>query len=360
MKKYLASNNIKFYIINATEIAEEIGLGNRTNTIMQSAFFKIAEVIPYNLAVEEMRKFVVKSFGKKGEEIVNMNHKAIELGGGVTQVDIPREWANLEDEKIIDESDLPDFVKNVAEVMNSQKGDDLPVSAFIDREDGTFPSGTTAYEKRGIAVHVPEWVPENCIQCNQCAFVCPHAVIRPFLIDEKEAKTLPADTATLKAKPEKQFPGLEFRIQVSPLDCTGCGNCVDVCPAKEKALVMKNLESQMGEQERYNFFDENIGYKDTIVDKEKSVKNSQFAQPLFEFSGACAGCGETPYIKAITQLYGDRMLIANATGCSSIYGGSAPSTPYRPNKEGRGPAWANSLFEDNAEYGYGMAVGINQ
>jgi pyruvate-ferredoxin/flavodoxin oxidoreductase len=243
--------------------------------------------------------------------------------------------------------------------MNLMRGDDLPVSAFVGREDGTFPAGTTQYEKRGIAVNVPEWQPDNCIQCNQCSYVCPHACIRPFLLDEKETAGLPEGTPVLSAN-GKAFEGLNYKIQVSILDCTGCGNCAEVCPAKEKALIMKPLESQNDELERWDYISENVSYKESLVEKSKTIKNSQFAQPLFEFSGACAGCGETPYIKLITQLYGDRMMVANATGCSSIYGGSAPSTPYVANKDGYGPAWANSLFEDNAEYGFGMAMGVNQ
>jgi pyruvate-ferredoxin/flavodoxin oxidoreductase len=357
MKKTLAEKNIKMYIVNATKIAEEIGLGNRTNTIMQSAFFKISEVIPYDKAVDEMKKAIVKTFGKKGEDIVNMNHAAVERGGQVEQVEIPADWKNIEVKAKEDTRELPDFIKNVVEPINAQEGDSLPVSAFAGREDGTFPAGTTAYEKRGIAVHVPEWVADNCIQCNQCAYVCPHAAIRPFLLTDQELADAPEGTDTIKGKGGiKEY---NFRIQVSPLDCTGCGNCVDVCPAPSKALVLESLDSQMKETDRWDYMHNKVGYKDTIVDKTKSVKNSQFAQPLFEFSGACAGCGETPYIKSITQLYGDRMMIANATGCSSIYGGSAPSTPYCANKDGHGPAWANSLFEDNAEYGYGMAFAIN-
>ncbi len=359
MKKYMAENEIKFYIINATSIAEEIGLGNRTNTIMQAAFFKISEVIPYEQALTEMKKAVKKSFGRKGEEIVKMNNEAIDKGAAVTEVIIPAEWKNIVVEATKDTRNIPDFIKNVVEPINSMKGDDLPVSAFLGREDGTFPAGTAAYEKRGIAVNVPEWISDNCIQCNQCAYVCPHAVIRPFLLDEKELKGLPEGTATLKAIP-KTFDGLQFRIQISPLDCTGCGNCADVCPAKTKALVMKPLDSQLDQAELWDYHAANVTYKDTLAPKEQNVKNSQFAQPLFEFSGACAGCGETPYIKLITQLFGDRMMIANATGCSSIYGGSAPSTPYTTNAQGSGPAWANSLFEDNAEYGFGMAIGVDK
>ena len=359
MKKYMAEHNIKMYIINATKIAEEIGLGTRTNTIMQSAFFKIAEIIPYDLAVEEMRKFIDKSFGRKGEEIVKMNYAAVEKGGEVEEIKIPSEWAELSIGEEKDERDIPEFVKNVAEPMNLQKGDDLPVSAFRGREDGSFPPGTTQYEKRGIAVNVPEWIPENCIQCNQCSYVCPHATIRPFLLDEKETEALPDGTPVIEAK-GKALKGMNYKIQISILDCTGCGNCVEVCPAKEKALVLKPIGTQNDEIERWDHISENVSYKDTILEKSKTIKNSQFAKPLFEFHGACSGCGETPYIKLITQLYGDRMMIANATGCSSIYGGSAPSTPYTVNKDGHGPAWANSLFEDNAEYGFGMATGVNQ
>jgi pyruvate-ferredoxin/flavodoxin oxidoreductase len=363
MKKYMAENEINFYIINATEAAEEIGLGNRTNTIMQSAFFKISEVIPYETAVDQMKKFIVKSYGSKGEEIVKMNNAAVDKGGEkIVKVEIPAEWKNIESKGFKAErgAGRPDFINGVCDIMNSQKGDDLPVSAFLGREDGTFPAGTTAFEKRGIAVNVPEWVSETCIQCNQCAYVCPHAVIRPFLISPEEEGKLPAGTEMLKAT-GKEFDGLKFRIQVSVLDCTGCGNCADVCPApKGKALVMKPLGTQTDEIERWNSISSNVTYKDHLTDKFANVKSSQFAQPLFEFSGACGGCGETPYIKTITQLFGDRMMVANATGCSSIYGGSAPSTPYCPNADGKGPAWANSLFEDNAEYGYGMALAVGK
>ncbi|MCK5135743.1 MAG: pyruvate:ferredoxin (flavodoxin) oxidoreductase [Bacteroidales bacterium] len=359
MKKYMAEHNINFYIINATKLAQEIGLGNRTNTIMQSAFFKIADIIPYDLAVEEMRKFIIKSFGRKGEEVVNMNFAAVEIGENVTRVEVPSAWKELSVSEEKDERDIPEFVKNVMEPINNLQGDDLPVSAFTGREDGTFPSGTSQYEKRGIAVNVPEWIGDNCIQCNQCAYVCPHAAIRPFLIDEDEAKALPEGTTTLDAN-GKAFAGLKFKIQVSVLDCTGCGNCADVCPSKIKSLEMKPLETQQAEIPRWDHLIREISYKDTLVDKKQTVKNSQFAQPLFEFSGACAGCGETPYIKLITQLYGDQMIVANATGCSSIYGGSAPATPYCANVEGQGPAWANSLFEDNAEYGFGLATGVNK
>ncbi len=359
MKKYMAVNEIRFYTINATAIAEEIGLGNRTNTILQAAFFKISGVIPYELALTSMKTAVKKTFGRKGDEIVSMNIAAIDRGTEVVEVIIPSEWKTIEVAAINDTRNIPDFIKNMVEPINSMKGDDLPVSAFLGREDGTFPQGTAAYEKRGIAVNVPEWISDNCIQCNQCAYVCPHAVIRPFLLNETELNGLPEGTATLKAIP-KTFDGLQFRIQISPLDCTGCGNCADVCPAKTKALVMKPLDTQMHQAEAWDYVAANVTYKDTLAPKEQNVKNSQFAQPLFEFSGACAGCGETPYIKLITQLFGDRMMVANATGCSSIYGGSAPSTPYTTNAQGCGPSWANSLFEDNAEYGFGMAMGVDK
>jgi len=361
MKKYMAENGIKFYTINGTKLGEEIGLGNRTNTIMQSAFFKITEVIPFETAVYEMKKAIVKSYGKMGEKVINMNYAAVEAGGNnVVKIEVPAEWKNIVLKTNGEDHDRPEYIKNIVDVINAQKGDDLPVSTFLGAEDGTFMAGTAAYEKRGVAVNVPEWQAENCIQCNQCAYVCPHAAIRPFLIDEDEMAKLPVGTNSLKAIPNKQFPNLNFKIQVSVLDCTGCGNCADVCPSKEKALVMKPLGTQEAEISRWNHFDKNVTYKEKIVEKSKTVKNSQFAQPLFEFSGACAGCGETPYIKLISQLFGERMMVSNATGCSSIYGGSAPSTPYCQNKEsGKGVAWANSLFEDNAEYGFGMAEGVS-
>ena len=361
MKKYLAENEINFYIINGTKIGQELGLGNRTNTIMQSAFFKITNVIPYELAVSEMKHAIEKSYGKKGEAVVNMNYAAVDAGGkegNLIKVTVPAEWKNLPEDEIKHDENRPEFIRNIVDVMNAQKGDELPVSAFNGYEDGTFPAGTSKYEKRGIAVNVPEWQVENCIQCNQCAYVCPHAAIRPFLLNDEELTAAPAGTQT-KPAIGKELAGYKFRIQVSPLDCTGCGNCADVCPAKTKALVMKPLESQMTEEPRFEYMDQKVGYKKVV--EPNNVKNSQFTQPLFEFSGACAGCGETPYIKLISQLFGERMMVANATGCSSIYGGSAPSTPYCKNHEsGRGPAWANSLFEDNAEFGFGMAEGANR
>ncbi len=359
MKKYLAENEISMYIINATKIAEEIGLGNRTNTIMQSAFFKVAEVIPYEDAVNEMKTAIMKSYGKKGEEIVRMNNAAVDQGGDIIKVEIPGEWKNIVPKAKEEDKTLPDFIKNVVNPIGAQKGDDLPVSTFNGREDGTFPAGTTAYEKRGVAVNVPEWQSENCIQCNQCSYVCPHAAIRPFLLTEEEVANAPEGTKTINGLGGTK--AYKFKIQVSTLDCTGCGVCVEVCPAKTKALELKPIGSQFDEIDRWNYMHDKVGYKDDVLPKDKSVKNSQFAQPLFEFSGACAGCGETPYVKILTQLFGRRMMIANATGCSSIYGGSAPATPYCPSqKDGHGPAWANSLFEDNAEYGYGMAVGVSK
>ncbi len=359
MKKYIAENDINFYIINATNIAEEIGLGNRTNTIMQSAFFKISNVIDYGLAEKEMKMMAEKTYKKKGDQIVKMNMAAIERGTGFTKIDIPADWKNVKILKEEARDDIPAIIRDFVTPINRLRGDDLPVSAFKGREDGTLPAGTSAYEKRAIAVNVPEWIPENCIQCNQCSYVCPHASIRPFLINDGEAKGMPANTKTLPAI-GPAFKGLQFRMQVSVMDCAGCGNCADVCPAKKKALVMKPIETQMEEAPRWDYFAKNVSYKDTLAPKDASIKNSQFAEPLFEFSGACAGCGETPYIKLVTQLFGDRMMVANATGCSSIYGGSAPSSPYTMNAKGQGPAWANSLFEDNAEYGYGMALGVKQ
>ncbi len=359
MKMQIAKNDINFYIINATKIAGELGLGSRTNTIMQAAFFKLANVISHDTALEEMKKAIKKSYGKKGDDIVTMNNKAVDSGAdGLVKIEIPADWKNLAGKSDAQQAGKPEFVTKIMEPMNNLDGDLLPVSAFTGMEDGTFPTGLTAFEKRGIAVNVPEWIPENCIQCNQCSYVCPHAVIRPFLLDAKEVSAAPAGIKLVEAK-GKGLEGLQFKIQVSPLDCTGCGNCAQVCPAKEKALVMKPLESQIAENINWDYMASKVTYKDTLMGKN-TVKGSQFAQPLFEFSGACAGCGETPYIKLITQLYGERMMVANATGCSSIYGGSAPATPYCRNAEGRGPSWANSLFEDNAEYGFGMNLGVNQ
>ena len=360
VKAVIGQKNITLYIINATKIASEIGLGGRTNTILQSAFFKITGIIPYDEAVSYMKQAIVKSYGKKGENIVNMNYAAVDRGGEYTKVEIPADWKNITAKFENPNKDrlAPEFVKNIADVVNAQAGDTLPVSAFMDQVDGTIPAGTTAYEKRGVAVKVPEWQAENCIQCNNCAFVCPHAAIRPFLLTEEEAAGAPEGLKLQQGK--AVFKDYKFAISVSVLDCTGCGNCADVCPAKEKALVMKPLDSQRAEQEKFDFLHTHVGYKENVQNKFANVKNAQFAQPLFEFSGACAGCGETPYIKTITQLFGDHMMIANATGCSSIYGASYPAAPYCKNSEGHGPAWGNSLFEDFCEFGLGMKLGSDR
>ncbi|MBQ9547158.1 MAG: pyruvate:ferredoxin (flavodoxin) oxidoreductase [Bacteroidales bacterium] len=362
VKKYLALHHITMYIIDATKIAAEIGLGNRTNTILQSAFFKISEVIPYDLAVEQMKKFIVKSYGRKGEDVVNKNYQAVDRGGEIVKIDIPAEWADLPcgtDFVAAKHDDDPEFIHKVMRPMLAQCGNDLPVSAFLGYEDGTFPSGTTAYEKRGVATAVPNWNAANCIQCNQCSLICPHAAIRPVVMTDDEKKNAPASMETIEVKMPKELVGMHFRIQVSVMDCTGCGNCADVCPGMkgEKALTMKPMESQMEQAANWDYAQKKVAYKDNLINKFANVKNSQFSQPLFEFSGACAGCGETPYLKCITQLFGEQMMIANATGCSSIYGASAPATPYCRNyRSGYGPAWANSLFEDNAEFGLGMAT----
>ncbi|MDD7448766.1 MAG: pyruvate:ferredoxin (flavodoxin) oxidoreductase [Phocaeicola sp.] len=356
LKKYFAQNNITVYYIDATKIAREIGLGNRTNTILQSAFFRITQVIPVELAVEQMKKFIVKSYGKKGEEVVNKNYAAVDRGGEYAQLTIDPAWANLEEEAAAKDK-APAFIHEIVRPINAQAGDLLPVSAFKDIADGTWSQGTAQYEKRGVAAFVPEWDAENCIQCNKCAYVCPHASIRPFVLDEKEQAGAPFES--LKAV-GKQFDGMTFRIQVNVLDCLGCGNCADVCPGNPKkggkALAMKPLESQLPQDANWSYCFDNVKSKQHLVDVKANVKNSQFAQPLFEFSGACSGCGETPYVKLITQLFGDREVVANATGCSSIYSGSIPSTPYTTNEQGQGPAWANSLFEDFCEFGLGMEL----
>lgn len=360
VKAIIGKKNISFYIINATKIASEIGLGGRTNTILQSAFFKITGIIPYEDAVTYMKKAIDKSYGKKGENVVKMNYAAVERGGEYIKVDVPADWKDITAKFENPNKDrlAPEFVKTIADVVNAQCGDTLPVSVFSDIADGTIPAGTTAYEKRGIAVKVPEWKAENCIQCNTCAFVCPHAAIRPFLMTAEEAASAPADIK--KAQGKAVFKEYTFTMQISPADCTGCGNCADVCPAKEKALVMVSAETQEHEQANFDYLHSHVGYKDTVQNKFQNVKNAQFSQPLFEFSGACAGCGETPYIKTITQLFGDHMMIANATGCSSIYGASFPASPYCTNAQGHGPSWANSLFEDAAEFGLGMKLGSDR
>ncbi len=357
MKRYMAENNIDFYIINATDIARDIGLGNRINMIMQASFFKIAKVIELDEAVKLLKKAIEESYGRKGKNIVEMNYQAVERGiEDLIRVDIPDSWKDAEEEKVQKE-DAPDFIKEVLIPINRQEGDEIPVSQFVGAEDGTFPQGTAAYEKRGIAVEVPHWIKENCIQCNQCAYVCPHSVIRPFLLTEEEAKDAPESFEMLDAK-GKSLKDYKFKIQISPLDCTGCGNCAETCPPKDKALKMMAPNTQAHEKQNWDYA-LSLSPKEDVMEPT-SLKGSQFKKPLFEFCGACGGCGESSYARLITQLYGDRMMISNATGCSSIWGGSAPSTPYTTNHEGRGPAWANSLFEDNAEYGYGMALGNNQ
>ncbi len=355
VKIYFAKKHIKVYYINATKIAQEIGLGNRTNTILQSAFFRITEVIPVDLAVEQMKKFIVKSYGKKGEDVVNMNYAAVDRGGEYKELPIDPAWANLEPEAEV-VRDEPEFVSKLVRPINAQNGDLLPVSAYKGYEDGAWEQGTAAYEKRGVAAFVPVWDAENCIQCNKCAFVCPHACIRPFVMDEQEAAGF--DAATLSILAPAQLKGMKFRMQVGVLDCLGCGNCVDVCPGKKgnKALSMVGLESQLGEAKNWDYLVKNVKSKQDLIDIKSNPRVSQFATPLFEFSGACSGCGETPYVKLISQLFGDRQMVANATGCSSIYSGSIPSTPYTKNEKGQGPAWSNSLFEDFCEYGLGMAI----
>ena len=356
VKKYFAENNITVYYINATKIAQEIGLGNRTNTILQSAFFRITGVIPVDLAVEQMKKFIVKSYGKKGEDVVNKNYAAVDRGGEYKQLTVDPAWANLEVEGAAANND-PAFINEVVRPINAQDGDLLPVSAFKGIEDGTWHQGTAKYEKRGVAAFVPEWNAENCIQCNKCAYVCPHAAIRPFVLNADEKAGFSADTLEMKAP--AAMKGMNFRIQVSVMDCLGCGNCADVCPGNPKlgkALTMVPLEQELDEAPNWEYCVKNVTSKQDLVDIKSNVKNSQFAQPLFEFSGACSGCGETPYVKLISQLFGDREIIANATGCSSIYSGSIPSTPYTTNAKGQGPAWANSLFEDFCEFGLGMVL----
>lgn len=357
MKQYLAKNNINFYTIDAVAMAEKIGLGNRINMIMQSAFFKLADVIAVEEAIGYLKESIVKTYGKKGEKIVKMNQDAVDLGvNGLVKVEVPASWADAKDADGT-KKELPEFIAEILVPMNRQEGDDLPVSAFEGIEDGTFPSGTAAFEKRGVAVHLPEWIPDNCIQCNQCSFVCPHATIRPVLVNKDEKEAAPANFKTVAAK-GKGLEGYEYKIQVSPMDCLGCGNCADICPAPNKALVMKPFATQENEAENWDYAMK-MPIRDNLMAKD-TVKGSQFAKPYIEFSGACAGCGETPYIKLVTQLFGDRMMIANATGCSSIWGASAPSMPYCKDENGRGPSWANSLFEDNAEYGLGMATGVKQ
>ena len=365
MKKYIAENDIKLYTIDGIKIGKEIGLGGRINTILQSAFFKIANIIPIEDAVEYMKDAATKSYSKKGEKIVEMNHLAIERGTtDLKEVNVPEYWKDATDntEKALVHGNRPELLKYVNDILkpvNEYKGNSLPVSTFVDYVDGTVPQGSAAYEKRGIAVEVPEWKPENCIECNFCSYVCPHSVIRPAVMTEEELKNAPLQT---KSKDMTGMPGKNFTIAISPLDCTGCNICANVCPGKkgEKALIMKPINSQRLQQEVFDYSIK-LPQKEDVLEKfkESTVKGSQFKQPLLEFSGACAGCGETPYAKLTTQLFGDRMFIANATGCSSIWGGSAPATPYTVNAKGEGPAWQNSLFEDNAEFGFGIALAQN-
>ena len=357
VKGVIGRKNIKLYIINATKIAAEIGLGGRTNTILQSAFFKITNIIPYEEAVSHMKHAIEKSYGKKGENVVKMNYAAVDRGGEYTEVQIPADWKDITAKFEIPGKDrmAPSFVKDIADVCNSQNGNKLPVSVFT--PDGTMPAGTAAYEKRGIAVKVPAWDADKCIQCNSCAFVCPHAVIRPFLLNEEQAAKVPAGIKLLPVKGAPAGSDAKFyTLAFSNADCSGCGNCVDVCLAKEKALTMVPYDENSNVQKEFEYLDKKVGYS-AVEPAKANMKSSQFGQPYFEFSGACAGCGETPYIKAITQLFGDHMMISNATGCSSIYGASFPASPYCTNPEGHGPAWANSLFEDFCEFGLGMRLG---
>ena len=364
VKRYFAQNNITVYYINATKIAQEIGLGNRTNTILQSAFFRITGVIPVDLAVEQMKKFIVKSYGKKGQDVVDKNYAAVDRGGEYKQLTIDPTWANLEDD-VKEEDDAPAFIKELVRPINAQAGDLLKVSDFVkhDTVDGSWQNGTAAYEKRGVEAFVPSWNSENCIQCNKCAYVCPHAAIRPFVLTDEELKGF--DGVTLEMKAPAAMKGMHFVIEPSVLDCLGCGNCADVCPGNPKkggkALTMvpfnPDAEDMKKEAANWEYLVKNVKSKQDLIDIKANVKNSQFAQPLFEFSGACSGCGETPYVKLISQLFGDRQMIANATGCSSIYSASIPSTPYTTNEKGQGPAFDNSLFEDFCEFGMGMALG---
>ena len=358
MKKYLAEKNIQFYTVDAVKIGQELGLGNHINMIMQAVFFELTKVIPVEQANQYLKEAIQQTYAKKGEDIVQINCMAIDKGQeALHQVIIPESWNHIaEDETAIEHKEEPDYIKNILRPVTALQGNDIPVSAFVGIEEGKIPAGTSQYEKRGIAVKVPCWNPENCVQCNQCSFVCPHAVIRPFLMTEEETKRYGAKGIPANGK---GLEGYRYRIQISPLDCTGCGNCADVCPGKKgkKALVMESIDDHIQEHDIFMNLHENVGYKENVMDR-MSVKGSQFAQPLLEFSGACAGCGETPYAKVVTQLFGERMVIANATGCSSIWGASSPASVYTTNMDGHGPAWANSLFEDNAEYGLGIRIAV--
>ena len=359
LKRYIAENDINFYILNAVKIAQEIGLGGRINMIMQAAFFKLANIIPVEDAIKYLKEAVITAYGKKGENIVKMNHNAIDEGiKGIIKIHVKSDWKNAVEENESFTETYSEFVKNIVKPMNRLEGDELPVSAFIEAgmEDGTFMHGTTAYEKRGIAVNVPEWIPERCIQCNQCAYVCPHATIRPFLLTDEEKSHAPEGFKSKEPKGLKTDETLHYSIGITPLDCTGCGNCVETCPAPGKALVMKPQDSQHEQIEVWNYTIEKVKNKNPM--NKTTVKGSQFEVPLLQYNGACAGCGETAYAKLVTQLFGDRMMIANATGCSSIWASSTPASAYCKNPEGHGPAWANSLFEDNAEFGLGMHLGV--
>ncbi len=357
MKRYLAQKKISFYTINAVDIASGLGLGNRTNMVMQAAFFKLSQVIPIEEAVKALDDAIVHAYGKKGQKIVEMNQKAVDAGlNHIVKIDIPASWAQAKDE-LEEDTNESKFMKEIFRPMSTAQGDKIPVSAFVGRENGAFPLDHAKYEKRGVAAFVPEWIKENCIQCNQCSYVCPHATIRPVLAKEQDLKQAPAQFETVAAR-GKDLAGYQYRMQVDILDCQGCSSCAVVCPAKEKALVMKHIGDQEKQVANWDFAVELPKYGDDI--EATNVKNSQFKMPYLEFSGACAGCGETPYSKLITQLYGDRMVIGNATGCSSIWGGPVPASPFCTNQKGQGPAWCNSLFEDNAEFSFGMYLGANQ
>ncbi|MCM0759047.1 pyruvate:ferredoxin (flavodoxin) oxidoreductase [Sporomusa sphaeroides DSM 2875] len=358
VKRYIAGNDIEFYTINAVDIAQKMGLGGRINMIMQAAFFKVANIIPVEDAVRYLQDAVVESYGRQGQKVLDMNFAAIEQGiQAIVKVEVPALWRQAAEEIVSEKPKQPEFIEKIMLPMNRQEGDKLPVSAFNGREDGSYPLGVTAYEKRGIAIEVPEWNADTCIQCNQCSFVCPHAVIRPLLIEESELHNAPAG---FTVRPAKGYPEQQFHLAVSALDCTGCGSCIEACPVKGKAIEMKPLASQLEERGEWWDFSRTIAHKQLPGNQKYTVKGSQFCQPLQEFSGACAGCGETPYAKLITQLFGDRMMISNAAGCSTVWGGSAPAVSYTMNDKGHGPAWGFSLFEDNAEYGYGMHMGVTQ